>query len=125
MPGQAKKLNNAKAAEEARKAHHFHVLTSAQLWEAARAAQATAKALTLQYARPAAMKLGLTVYGRVQARNKTILDMITEVTVDPAKLIVIALGRNYKGHLLALVIGGLPPSARLCWMFRSATSWWC
>jgi hypothetical protein len=48
-PGQAKKLNDAKAAEEARKAHHFRVLTCEQLWEAARAAQATAKALTLQY----------------------------------------------------------------------------
>jgi hypothetical protein len=49
--------------------------------------------------KPAAMKLEheLTVYGRVQARTKTILDMITEVTVDPAKPIVIALGQNNKG----------------------------
>jgi hypothetical protein len=37
------------------------------------------------------------VYGRVQARTKTILDIITEVAVDPAKPIVIALGWNYKG----------------------------
>jgi hypothetical protein len=96
---EAQQCQGVDSEEEARKAHHFRVLTSAQLWEAVRAAhwQATAKALTLQYARPAAMKRGLTVYGQVQARTKTILDMITEVAVDPAKLIVIALGWKYKG----------------------------
>jgi hypothetical protein len=73
MSEQAKKLNNAKAVEEARKAHQFRVLMMEQPWEA--------------------------VWGWVQAWTKTILrlDMITKVAVDPAKPIVIALGWNYKG----------------------------
>jgi hypothetical protein len=42
--------------------YHCYVLTVDKLWEAARAAQAMAKALTQQYATPAAMKRGLTVH---------------------------------------------------------------
>jgi hypothetical protein len=56
------KLDCVKAAEAERMVHHFRVLTREQLWEAARVSQATAQALTQQYARPATMKQGLTVY---------------------------------------------------------------
>lgn len=93
---QVKMLNDAKAAEAARAVHHFRVLTTEAMWEAVRVAQATAKALSKQYARPASMKRGLTVYSRVQARTKAIEDMIKKGT-DSTKPIVIALGRNYKG----------------------------
>jgi hypothetical protein len=80
--------------------HHFRVLTVDKLREAVKVAQATAQALRKQYARPAAMKRGLTVYyarvqARVQARTKMIVDRIT-AGMDLAKPIVFALGRNYK-----------------------------
>jgi hypothetical protein len=61
--------------------HHIRVLIVAKLWnlEAVRVSQTVVQALTnlKLYARPAAMKRGLTVYGRVQARTKTILDKLT------------------------------------------------
>jgi hypothetical protein len=53
---QVKTLNEAKAADALRMVHHFRVLTANKLWEAVRVAQATAQALTKEYARPAAMK---------------------------------------------------------------------
>jgi hypothetical protein len=70
-PEQTKMLNDAKAAEEAslRMEHHFRVLTMDRLWNAVRVAHATAllaQALKKQYAQPATMKRGLTVYARVQ-----------------------------------------------------------
>jgi hypothetical protein len=89
-------LDAVKAAEAYRSVHHFRVLTSEALWEAVRVAQATATALTKQYARPACMKRGLTLYSRVQQRTKAIVDMIQAGT-NASKPIVIALGRNYKG----------------------------
>jgi hypothetical protein len=94
------KLDCAKAAEAEHMVHHFRVLTREQLWEAARVSQATAQALTQQSARPATMKRGLTVYSRGQAHTLSIIDMVTQAVstgMDPAKPIVIALGRNYKG----------------------------
>ena len=94
------KLDCAKAAEAERMVHHFRVLTTAELWNAARVSQRTAQALTVQYARPAAMKRGLAIYSRGQARTLSIIDMVTQAVsmdMDPTKPIVIALGRNYKG----------------------------
>jgi hypothetical protein len=88
-------LNDAKEAEAARMLHHFNVLSFDGLWRAVRVAQATASALTRQYARPACMKRGLLVYSRVQQRTKTILDMISFARADPTK--PTALGRNYNG----------------------------
>jgi hypothetical protein len=42
------------------------------------------------------MKRGVTVYSRMQARTKMIIDMLTAGT-DPTKPTIFALGRNYKG----------------------------
>jgi hypothetical protein len=79
-------------------AHHFRVLTVDKLWEAVRVALATAEVLTKQYARLAAMKRELTVYARVQACTKMIVDRIA-AGLNLAKPTVFALGRNYSTEL--------------------------
>jgi hypothetical protein len=55
-------------------------------------AQVTAQALTQQNARLAAMKRELTVFSRMQARTKMIIDTIQVIAgTDPTKLVVFAL----------------------------------